>query len=242
MNHTYAGFAIAVLIVVVGAVWYTRSPEEPGTIHGTVAEGSYAYTCNNNISFVMTPAADLSSIKIEPVTGMSYPPASVLADSPTESGRRFRGTDFEFHGLGESVTLYAAREGVTYSCTPQPKPNQPPFNWGGEGVEPISGSSVSVKARVGVPVQALGETITIRKVLEDSRCPADVQCIQAGTMRLDALVRGGMGDGQITLELGKTGTTEVNAFRFVSATPARTSGEEIAEADYEFTLEVTRRD
>jgi hypothetical protein len=107
--------------------------------------------------------------------------------------------------------------------------------------DPIpAGMKVTVQARINQPVEVLGETLIVRKVVEDSRCPARVPCVWAGTVKLDVVIRGGMGDGQVTLELGKEGTSEVNAFELITVTPEKTTAE-IADRDYTFTFEVTRR-
>ncbi len=121
---------------------------------------------------------------------------------------------------------------VWYSISPSPETSQE---------VPTQGQSIRVEARLGQGVQALGETITVLRVLEDSRCPLDVQCIQAGTVRAAGTVLGGMGLGQLTFELGTTNTSEVNAFTLVEVRPDARAGESIAEPDYVFVFDVVRR-
>lgn len=106
---------------------------------------------------------------------------------------------------------------------------------------PVSGTKVVVTAKLGEQVEAFGETITPVKVLDDSRCPRDVQCVWAGTLHLDATVRGSMGLGRLTFELGKTSTTEVNSITLVRVIPSPVSTTAINQSDYEFTFEVIRR-
>lgn len=108
-------------------------------------------------------------------------------------------------------------------------------------VAPAPGTKVTVSAKLGESVTALGETITPVKVLEDSRCPSDVQCIWAGTVRVDGTAQGGMGLGQLTFELGKMNTTEVNSITLVDVKPYPKSTTTIADEDYVFTFEVVRR-
>ena len=105
----------------------------------------------------------------------------------------------------------------------------------------VSGTKVMVMVKIGKSVEALGETIEPLKVLQDSRCPVDVQCIWAGTVQIEVRVVGGMGPGTLTLELGKPGTTEVNQITLVDVKPAPKSTVDIAESDYIFTFEVIRR-
>ncbi len=105
----------------------------------------------------------------------------------------------------------------------------------------VSGTKVTVMVKLGKSVEALGETIEPLKVVQDSRCPRDVQCIWAGTVQLEVQVLGGMGPGTLTLELGKPGTTEVNEITLTDVKPAPKSTVDIADSDYIFTFEVTRR-
>lgn len=127
----YIAFLVAIAAVAAGALWYTKNPSGESAPRYTESNwGAYAYTCDKGVEFIMTPAADVLSITIEPTQGMSFPPKSTLADSPTDTGRRFRNADLEFHGQGESVTLYSVKDDIMYTCAPQPKPDEPPFNWG----------------------------------------------------------------------------------------------------------------
>lgn len=131
MKTSHLVLIVAVLALIGGAVWYTRTPSTaPSSVENTGDMGEYAYTCTNNVSFVMSPSSDMSTITISPVAGSVYPPTSILSDSPTDTGRRFRGEEFEFHGQGETVTLYVVDSGTTYTCNPQPKPDEAPFNFG----------------------------------------------------------------------------------------------------------------
>ncbi|MHB1086898.1 MAG: hypothetical protein ACYCZ0_04085 [Minisyncoccota bacterium] len=135
MNKTYIALFVGIIVVAAGALWYTRTPDvAQEVLSGASSEepnlGSYAYTCEGDIAFIMTASSDMSSIRIEPVKGMTYPAVTVLADSPTDTGRRFRSAEYEFHGRGESVTLYDVALQKSYSCMPQSKPDEAPFNFG----------------------------------------------------------------------------------------------------------------
>lgn len=109
------------------------------------------------------------------------------------------------------------------------------------GTTPRAGDTITVTARIGQSVTALGETITPLEVLDDSRCPIDVQCIWAGTVHLRATVKGGMGTASITFELGKSITTEVNTITLDNVEPAKDSKTGITTGDYRFTFKVVRR-
>ncbi len=108
-------------------------------------------------------------------------------------------------------------------------------------VEPTAGESARVEARIGEDVHVFGETLTVVRITEDSRCPQGVQCIQAGTVRGEGTIRGGMGLGQVNFELGKTSTSEVNTFTLVEVRPAPVAGESIGSGEYVLVFDVTRR-
>ncbi|MBC7836206.1 hypothetical protein H7X87_00295 [Acetobacteraceae bacterium] len=83
--------------------------------------------------------------------------------------------------------------------------------------------------------------ITPLEVLEDSRCPIDVQCIQAGTVRLRAQMVDGMGTGTEIFTLGQTITGEVASITLLEVKPARESGSPVTNSQYQFVFEVTKR-
>lgn len=96
---------------------------------------------------------------------------------------------------------------------------------------------------------ALGESAAIGgielmplSVEEDSRCPADVQCIQAGTVRVLVHAKSGMGESDLTLALGIPGTTEAESVTLTGVTPAKVSTHQIEDAEYRLTFEVLPRE
>jgi hypothetical protein len=106
-----------------------------------------------------------------------------------------------------------------------------------------STSTVTVEAKINQKIEKLGVTIIPLEVLEDSRCPSDVQCIQAGTVRLKASLAGGLGLGlyNATLTLGKPLTTEAETITLVSVTPGKVSTHQISPTEYVFTFTITKR-
>lgn len=89
-----------------------------------------------------------------------------------------------------------------------------------------------------VPIQ---EAITLLEVTEDSRCPRDVQCIQAGTVRVKARLESGMGTATEIFTLGGTITTETEEFTLIAVRPETESQKTIAPGDYRFVFRVTKR-
>ena len=120
------------------------------------------------------------------------------------------------------------------------------------GIEPVSTSSVDaivlaintgehVETRIGEGGSALSVTVVPQEVLEDSRCPSDVQCIQAGTVRLRTLLTSGLGEGRQIFILGEPITTETEEITLKRVAPERQAGVEIKPDEYRFIFEVKKR-
>ncbi len=71
------------------------------------------------------------------------------------------------------------------------------------------------------------------EVVEDSRCPQDVQCIWAGTLRVRTEIVSGLGKSEMVIELGQSITTEAEEVSLTEAT--------LGPEDYKFTFAVTKR-
>ena len=67
--------------------------------------------------------------------------------------------------------------------------------------EPQPDSSALVSARLGQTVRLGALRITPMRVEEDSRCPADANCIQTGTLRLQARLEAESGAAERGLTL-----------------------------------------
>lgn len=131
------------------------------------------------------------------------------------------------------------RTGPNCEFAPCPTPTETPT--GGTQTAGQSGP-VLVVAKINQEVQALGRVgITPLTVLEDSRCPVDVQCIQAGTVRINARLVSGLGTATQEFRLGQAVTTETDTITLTSVLPVRTAGTQVASSEYIFTFEVKRR-
>ncbi len=102
-------------------------------------------------------------------------------------------------------------------------------------------TEVELEARLNRSVSALGVTITPRQVLEDSRCPVDVTCIQAGTVRVRADLTSGLGAANQIFELGKPITTETEIVELIGVGPQSISGRQIDASQYRFTFRISKR-
>jgi hypothetical protein len=97
----------------------------------------------------------------------------------------------------------------------------------------------------GNVVLKLGERATFKDISirplsieEDSRCPADVQCIWAGRVRVKLQVISGMGTATSIVTLGQAFTTEAEVITLIDVTPAKHGSTEISPAAYGFTFNV----
>lgn len=76
---------------------------------------------------------------------------------------------------------------------------------------------------------------------EDSRCPSDVQCIQAGTVRVKIQVISGMGTSTSIVKLGSAFTTEGESITLTSVTPDKNSKAQLTPGNYHFTFTVVKQ-
>lgn len=106
---------------------------------------------------------------------------------------------------------------------------------------PPSLTSERIETRIGQEASALDVKIKPLEVLEDSRCPLDVQCVWAGTVRVQTILGSGLGEGDQVFELGQEITTEAEIIKLVEVLPAPPAGQEIGEDDYRFFFEISKR-
>jgi hypothetical protein len=83
-----------------------------------------------------------------------------------------------------------------------------------------------------------GISITPKRLVEDSRCAVDVQCIQAGTVRVSVESEINGTTRQDAVRLGATTTIDTFAVSLVSVSPEARSTVDIDDEDYRFTFEV----
>lgn len=97
-----------------------------------------------------------------------------------------------------------------------------------------------ISLKVGKTVNALGITITALSVEEDSRCPVDVTCIQAGTVRLKTKLVSGLGEAEQVFSLMEPITTEAEIVTMIAVEPEANSKVQIKDADYIFHFEIQK--
>ena len=94
---------------------------------------------------------------------------------------------------------------------------------------------------VGESGTSRGATITPLEVLEDSRCPSDVQCIWAGRVRLRTQLKSGLGTSEQVFEIGTPITTEAETITLTEVSPAPNTQVKFSPSDYRFTFSVEKK-
>ena len=132
MKKTYTLGAVALVLVIVG-IWYVTHPDgssesgAPQVQTAPTTMGTYAYTCDEHVEFVMTPTLDTNSIMIVATKG-AYPPTTRLMLKHVASGARYEGGGIVLSGKGETVTLGEGDSAI--NCSPVPSQTDAPFNFG----------------------------------------------------------------------------------------------------------------
>ena len=98
-----------------------------------------------------------------------------------------------------------------------------------------------ITTKIDQGASVLGVKVTPLEVLEDSRCPVDVQCIQAGTVRVRATLESGLGSGSQEFQLNQPITTEAEIVTLVDVEPIPYSTVEILKSAYIFYFEIKKR-
>lgn len=107
---------------------------------------------------------------------------------------------------------------------------------------PVTATSavITLDTQINKKITAYNFSITPLEVVEDSRCPIDVQCIQAGTVRVKTTLSGNLGAYTATLELNKPLVNEEVSITLKSVSPGPLSTHEIAAGEYHFVFEVKK--
>lgn len=100
---------------------------------------------------------------------------------------------------------------------------------------------LTLEARIGQEVSGLGVRIVPVELLEDSRCPVDVVCIQAGTVRMRARLISGLGEANQEFKLNQPITTETEEVTLIQVMPQPLAGVETKDSAYVFRFEVSKR-
>jgi hypothetical protein len=92
-------------------------------------------------------------------------------------------------------------------------------------------------ARIGQTVYVSGPSIRPDEVLEDSRCPVDVTCVRAGTVRIRVLVIASGGTHPVELTLGQPVESDGGRLTLLTVQPQQRTTRTLAAEDYRFTFD-----
>ncbi len=107
---------------------------------------------------------------------------------------------------------------------------------------PVATTTVSdnvVDAFLNKPSAVGNIVITPLEVIEDSRCPIDVVCIQAGTVRVRTRIVNVGNPSEQVFALGKDLHIGIQTITLLDVSPAPKSTEQIQPADYVFKFQFT---
>ena len=99
---------------------------------------------------------------------------------------------------------------------------------------PDEPSDALAYVRFGETVTVGGPRVTPVALLEDSRCPANVQCVWAGRVRITARIATGAGTTTGEMTAGQPLPVADGALTLVEVRPARSKDAAVAPADYRF--------
>lgn len=94
-------------------------------------------------------------------------------------------------------------------------------------------------AAIGKTTTVSGVTLMPTSVVEDSRCPSNAQCVQAGTVRVSTQVGGVVAATTTTFALGAPQTIGGWNIDLVNVTPQPVTGQTIKSSSYTFYFTVT---
>ncbi|WP_205393954.1 hypothetical protein [Xanthomonas hydrangeae] len=101
---------------------------------------------------------------------------------------------------------------------------------------PVTSPPIEGPVGLGEIAAVDGPKVRPDQVIEDSRCPADVQCVVAGRLIVRATVMGGRWSKQIDLTLGIPVPVADGMLTLVDATPMPLSGETVPASAARFTF------
>jgi cell wall-associated NlpC family hydrolase len=107
-----------------------------------------------------------------------------------------------------------------------------------ETTNPEAAKGTVITAKIGQEISLFGAKGSVTELIEDSRCPIDVQCIQAGTVRIKVHAGYGALSQDATLKLGTPYSLAGHSITLVSVSPEKKSSTTINASDYIFSFEI----
>lgn len=152
-----------------------------------------------------------------------------------------------FLGMGPAPVATTTEPGTGYVCTQEAKicPDGTAVGRTGPSCEfaacPLATTTPEKQATVAALNQRILNMdvhITPLEVIEDSRCPMGVYCIQAGTVRVKVRLEGPGGTQIETMTMGSPVSFGNKHVTLMSVAPVKSAKTPIAPSDYRFTFSV----
>ncbi len=105
--------------------------------------------------------------------------------------------------------------------------------------ENLNTNPSTISTSLGQKMTASDISITPIKIISDSRCPLDVQCIWAGTVEVQAQVESSIENREYIFKLNEHQTFGDYLITLIEFAPAKTSGT-IPDSSYRFTFEIKK--
>lgn len=105
-------------------------------------------------------------------------------------------------------------------------------------IKELTGKETSLTVKLGDILEVSGVKITIAELVEDSRCPSDVKCVQAGTVQVKVNGEYGPLNKSVIFSLNKPYTFMGYTGTLVSVAPEKIAGKSITLSDYIFTFAI----
>lgn len=247
MKSVIAFIIFAAIVVILGyglQLYQAEPPAEPAEDPAYVWEFAEAGTDERSQAPLtrVTLAAGGVSYDAGLYTGMCFEmersPLALLPDELSAAVCWFAGSGTEI-GVFEENGRILVRAGVVDEGSAETPPYRGDFAPLFEvGAEP---RLARLELRLGQEGSVLGLSVTPLTLEEDSRCPLDAQCIQAGTVRASTRLLSGLGESTITFTLGVPATTETEEITLVRVRPEPFSDATIEKESYVFEFSISKR-
>lgn len=133
---------------------------------------------------------------------------------------------------------------TTNTTTGTPSPSPAPVSTSTTTTKPVIKNPTPVVTnnyiKIGQKTFINGIYVTPIKVSYDSRCPKDVQCIQAGSVDLGVLLESGSLSQNVIITSGKPFTFNGKQVTLTNVIPSRLSTKVILESEYRFLITVKK--
>jgi hypothetical protein len=110
----------------------------------------------------------------------------------------------------------------------------------GSTTNPLSNTVLLLETRIGATSTAADITIA-PNALQDSRCPVDVKCVQAGTVRVRTTLGVGTSTHAQEFVLGKPSVQAGVIITLVSVSPEKESKKMTPGRDYRFVFKIEQK-